>query len=349
MFSKLENLKKEYEKLQKELASPLVLKNPQLLKKYSKKRAEIEEVITKYNEYRKLIKDKNELKKILDDKDEELKKLASEDLMETEERIKKIEKELKILLLPKDEYAGRDIILEVRAGTGGEEACLFAGELLRMYLKYAEKKQWKTEILNENSTGLGGYKEVIIGISGKDAYQSLKYESGIHRVQRVPQTESSGRIHTSAASVAVLPEAEEVEVDIKEDDLKIDTFRASGAGGQHVNKTSSAVRITHIPTGTVVSCQDERSQHQNKAKALRLLRAHLLEKRKKEQKELISKTRKTMIGSGDRSEKIRTYNFPQDRVTDHRIPLTIHNLQDVLSGDIDSFVESLLSKEQEES
>jgi peptide chain release factor 1 len=277
------------------------------------------------------------------EEDDELRQLIKEEIKLLEEKIERLEKELPLLLLPKDPNDEKNVIVEIRAGAGGEEAALFAAELMRMYQRYAERKGWKVEVLDINETGLGGVKEVVLRIEGKGAYSRLKYESGVHRVQRVPVTEAGGRIHTSTATVAVLPEVDEVEVEIRPEDLKIETMRASGHGGQHVNRTESAVRITHLPTGIVVSCQNERSQHQNKATALRILRAKLYELYQREQQEKIQKERRSQVGTGERSEKIRTYNFPQNRVTDHRIGLTVYNLPEVLDGDLDEFIDALIA------
>jgi peptide chain release factor 1 len=277
-----------------------------------------------------------------------MRKLAKEELDTLHTRKEDLEKELRILLLPKDPNDEKNIILEIRAGTGGDEAALFAADLLRSYLRYAEVKRWSTEVLSESMTGIGGYKEVIILIEGSDVFSRLKYESGVHRVQRVPETEAQGRIHTSAITVAVLPEAEEVDVEINPDDLRIDTYRSSGKGGQHVNKTDSAVRLTHLPTGIVVACQDERSQHKNKAKAMKVLRSKLLDAQITEQQSKISQDRKNMVGSGDRSERIRTYNYPQGRVTDHRIGLTLYKLEDVLQGNLDLVITPLITHFQAE-
>ena len=286
---------------------------------------------------------------LLDDPDQEMKKLAREEIESLKSDLTELEKELKLLLLPKDPNDEKNIILEIRAGTGGEEAALFAADLLRLYLRYAELKEWKTEVLSSNITGIGGFKEVIILIEGEKVYSRLKHESGVHRVQRVPETEAQGRIHTSAVTVAVLPEAEEVDVEIDPDDLRVDTFRSSGHGGQHVNVTDSAVRITHLPTGLVVSCQDEKSQHKNKAKAMKVLRSRLLDIQQAEQQSKISEERRNMVGSGDRSERIRTYNFPQGRVTDHRIGLTLYQLEDILQGNLDMIIDPLITHFQAES
>ncbi|RME64235.1 MAG: peptide chain release factor 1, partial [Nitrospirae bacterium] len=314
----------------------------------SREQATLEPIVKKYRQYKETLKAIAEAEELLHSEDTELKSLAEEELKTQKEKLPEIEKQLKILLLPKDPLDDKNVIMEIRAGTGGEEAALFAADLFRMYSKYAENRGWKVEIIDVNRTGLGGFKEVIASINGKGAYSRLKYESGVHRVQRVPVTETSGRIHTSAATVAILPEAEDVDVKINENDLKIETYRASGAGGQHVNKVSSAVRITHIPTGIVVQCQDERSQHKNREKAMKVLRAKLYELKRQEQEEKIAKERKSQVGSGDRSERIRTYNFPQNRVTDHRINLTLKKLPEIMEGDLDELIDALITYFQAE-
>jgi len=326
-----------------------VLSDKRKYKKIAKEHKDLSEIMELGSKYKRLINQIEEDEKIKNNsKDPELVELAKSELEELYQKKKEFENKLKLLLLPKDPHDVRNIILEIRAGTGGKEAGLFASDLYKMYLKYAERKGWRAEVLSSNPTGVGGFKEIIFLVEGNDAYGTLKYESGVHRVQRVPITEASGRIHTSAASVAVLPEAEEVEVEIDPEDLRIDVFRSSGPGGQSVNTTDSAVRITHIPTNTVVTCQDEKSQLKNKNKALKVLRARLLDKVKREQKEKIDKERKNMVKSGDRSEKIRTYNFPQGRVTDHRIGLTLYKLDNILTGDLDEFIEALNRQKREE-
>jgi len=344
LINKLENVEKRFVELEKLLTSPEVISDRELLAKYSKEHAELKEIVENFRAYKKTIREIEEATLLL--KEEGMKELAEAELKTLEEKEKKLKQTLEILLLPKDPFDEKNIIVEIRAGTGGEEAALFAGDLLRMYLRYAERKGWKTELMEENPTGLGGYKEVIFNIIGRGAYSRLKYEGGTHRVQRVPKTEASGRIHTSAATVAVLPEAEEVEVKIEDKDLRVDVFRASGAGGQNVNKVSTAIRITHLPTGMVVACQDERSQHQNRVKAMKLLRARLLSLAEEEERRKREQARRIMVGTGDRSEKIRTYNFPQGRVTDHRIGFTIYRLNEVLDGDLDEIIDALITADR---
>jgi len=349
MLDILEKIEKKHKELTDLLSDPDVLSDKRKYKKIAKEHKDLSEIMELGSKYKRLINQIEEDEKIKNDsKDPELVELAKSELEELYQKKKEFENKLKLLLLPKDPHDVRNTILEIRAGTGGKEAGLFASDLYKMYLKYAERKGWRAEVLSSNPTGVGGFKEIIFLVEGDDAYGTLKYESGVHRVQRVPITEASGRIHTSAASVAVLPEAEEVEVEIDPEDLRIDVFRSSGPGGQSVNTTDSAVRITHIPTNTVVTCQDEKSQLKNKNKALKVLRARLLDKVKREQKEKIDKERKNMVKSGDRSEKIRTYNFPQGRVTDHRIGLTLYKLDNILTGDLDEFIEALKRQKREE-
>ncbi|HYA26444.1 MAG TPA: peptide chain release factor 1 [Thermodesulfovibrionales bacterium] len=348
MLDKLKNIEDKYEELNRFLTNPDVYSNPSLYQKYSKERADLLPLVEKIGEYRKLVSEIEGAEEILRSGDGDLKELAQSELDELRGRKPKIEEELKVMLLPRDPRDDKGVILEIRAGTGGEEAALFASNLFRMYTKYAESRRWKVEVIDSNPTGLGGLKEMIASIEGKGAYNRLKYESGVHRVQRVPLTEGSGRIHTSAATVAVLPEAEEVDIKVEEKDLRIDTFCASGPGGQGVNTTYSAVRIVHIPTGMIVQCQDERSQIKNKDKAMKVLRSRLYELEMEKQEKERALARKTQVGSGDRSERIRTYNFPQNRVTDHRIGLTLHKLEQVLEGNIDEIVDSLTTHYQTE-
>jgi len=341
MFQKLESVESHYNDLSNQLSDPQILDNREQYRKLSQECSELTPLVETYRAYKTVVQDLENNKLLLHDEDEEIKELAREEISELKEKQSTIESSLKLLLLPKDPYDKKNIILEIRAGTGGEEAALFSANLLRMYSRYAEMKGWRVEILSQNPTGLGGLKEVIALIEGEKVYSHLKYESGVHRVQRVPSTESQGRIHTSAVTVAVLPEAEEVDVQIDPSELRIDVFRSSGPGGQSVNTTDSAVRITHVPSGLVVSCQDEKSQHKNKAKALKVLRARLLDTVAAEQKAAISQTRKDQIGSGDRSERIRTYNFPQGRITDHRMGLTLYKLDSILEGNLDAIINSL--------
>ena len=350
MFDRLEIFEKRYDELSRKMYEPDVVSNPQTYQSVMKEFSSLEPVVKKYREYQSAKKAVEDSLAILSDGDSDgdLKELASSELEEAKESIPRLEEELKILLLPKDKNDERNVIVEIRAGTGGEESSLFAADLFRMYTMYAEKKGFKIEIVNQNETGLGGLKEVSFTVIGGGAYSRFKFESGTHRVQRVPQTESSGRIHTSAATVAVLPEADDVEVDINPNDLQIDTFRSSGAGGQHINKTSSAIRVTHLPTGMVVECQDERSQYKNKDKALKVLKSRLLKMEQDKQNESIAADRRSQVGSGDRSEKIRTYNFPQSRVTDHRIGLTLYRLEDVLNGDLDEVIDALVTARRAE-
>jgi peptide chain release factor 1 len=349
MLDLLEKVEEKHRELTKLLSDPAVLSDRNRYKRIAKEHNDLSEIVSLSSEYRKLLKTIEDDEKISkESKDRELVALARSELEELYSKKEGYEEKLKIMLLPKDPLDSRNTIMEIRAGTGGEEAALFAADLYRMYSKFAESKGWKLDVMNSNPTGIGGFKEIIFLVEGNEAYGKLKYESGVHRVQRVPVTEASGRIHTSAASVAVLPEAEDVEVDLNPEELKVDVFRSSGPGGQSVNTTDSAVRITHLPTNTVVTCQDEKSQLKNKNKAMKVLRARLLDKAKREQRAKIAQERKTMVGHGDRSEKIRTYNFPQGRVTDHRIGLTLYRLEDILTGEIDEFVEALKKKEQEQ-
>lgn len=346
MFQKLEDVEKRYEDLTEKISNPDIIANQSEWKKYMKEHAEIQEVVEKFREYKKAKNAIEEAKAMLSDP--EMKELAQMELEELKEELPLIEEELKILLIPKDPNDNKNVICEIRGGAGGEEAALFAGVLFRMYSMYAEKNRWKVDILNENETGLGGYKEITFMITGKGVYSKLKYESGVHRVQRVPDTESSGRIHTSTVTVAVLPEAEEVEIEVNPTDLRIDTFRASGAGGQHVNKTESAIRITHIPTGIVVECQTERSQTMNKETAMRMLRTKIYDAELERQQKEVASERRQQVGTGDRSEKIRTYNYPQGRITDHRIGFSIYQMDSFLNGNIDEMIENLIATDRAE-
>jgi len=349
MLQKLEDVERRYVEIETLLVDPEVAGNRQEFTRLAKERAGIEQIVATYRDWKKVNQEIEGHKALLSGSDEEIRELAKAELPDLRQQVAQLEANLKILLLPKDPNDERNVVLEIRAGTGGEEAALFAADLFRMYSHYGERRQWGVELLSANPTGLGGFKEIIALIEGKGAYSRLKFEGGVHRVQRVPVTEGSGRIHTSAVTVAVLPEAEEVEVDIDEvKELRIDVYRSSGPGGQSVNTTDSAVRITHLPTGLVVSCQDEKSQHKNKAKALKILRARLLERAQQEQHAEEAKTRRTMVGSGDRSERIRTYNFPQARVTDHRINLTLHNLEKILDGEINEVIDALITHYQAE-
>lgn len=337
MLNRLEEVEQKYLEIQQNLSKPEI--SPTEIHQYSKELSDLDEIIEIYRNYKKTVEEIGKNKALL--RDEELQELAQEELDELEPARDKLENQLRLLLLPKDPNDGKNVFLEIRAGTGGDEAALFAGDLFRMYSRYAEEKNWKVEIISMNETGVGGIKEIIASISGKNVYSKLKYESGVHRVQRVPTTETSGRIHTSTATVAILAEPDDVEVEIDEKDLKVDTYRASGPGGQHVNKTDSAIRITHIPTGIVVQCQDERSQHKNRAHAMRMLKAKLFEIEEEKKKSEFADERKTQVGTGERSEKIRTYNFREGRITDHRINLTLYKIDTILSGDLDELIDSL--------
>jgi len=348
MFEKLHEIEIRYDRLELEMSQPEVISDQRKYQAYLKEHGALLPIVAGYRAYKSVREEIAESRSLLNDPDPEMRKMAREEIHGLEKDLSRLESELKVLLLPKDPNDDKNIILEIRAGTGGDEAGLFAADLFRMYFRYAELRGWKTEILSQNFTGIGGFKEVILLIQGKNAYSRLKHEGGVHRVQRVPETETQGRIHTSAVTVAVLPEAEDVDVEINPEDLRIDVFRSSGHGGQHVNVTDSAVRITHLPTGLVVSCQDEKSQHKNKAKAMKVLRSRLLDREQAEQHSRISAERKSMVGSGDRSEKVRTYNFPQGRVSDHRIGLTIYKLDAVLQGELDGVIDPLITHFQAE-
>ena len=349
MLEKLQAVEDKFLELESLISDPDVIADMSRWQKYSKEHASLVPIVEKFREYKEVVKGIDEAKAMFDESlDDEMRKFVEEELAELKAQKEVLDNELPILLLPKDPNDDKNVIVEIRGGVGGEEAALFAGDLFRMYGRYVEKQGWKMEIIDANATELGGYKEISFMVTGFGAYSKLKYESGTHRVQRVPVTESGGRIHTSAVTVAVLPEAEDVDVDINPNDLHIDLYCASGAGGQHVNRTESAIRITHIPTGIVVQCQDERSQLKNKDKAMKVLRARLLDKAQQEQMDSISADRKNQVGSGDRSERIRTYNFPQGRVTDHRIGLTLHRIDAVLAGDLDEILNALITADQAE-
>ena len=349
MFAKLSEVEARFEELNRKLADPDTAQNQRLFRELSKEHADLEKLVFAFRDLKRKQNDLEGSREILEsESDPDLLALAREESRELEQAIEKLQQEIKILLLPRDPNDAKNVILEIRGGTGGDEAALFAGDLFRMYNNYAESRGWKVEIMSSSEGSQGGFKEVVALVQGQDVFSGLKFESGVHRVQRVPATESQGRIHTSAVTVAVLPEAEEVDIDIPEKELRIDVYRSSGPGGQSVNTTDSAVRMTHLPTGLVVTCQDEKSQHKNKAKALRILRSRLLDKRQAEEDAKRAAERRSMVKSGDRSEKIRTYNFPQDRLTDHRIGLTVHNLPGVLSGNLESLIDALQTHFQTE-
>ena len=348
MRDKLESIIKRYSTIEKQMAKQDILSNPDKLKELAREYKQLEPVVITGSEYIKILDQIIDCEVIIESNDPELKELAVEEIASNKKRKLELEKELKIKLVPKDPLDNKNIILEIRAGTGGDEAALFAADLFRLYSHFSEKYNWDKELITSNEIGIGGFKEVIISLKGKGAYGMLKYESGVHRVQRVPETETGGRVHTSAATVAVLPEAEEVDLEINDTDLKIDTYRASGAGGQHVNKTESAIRITHIPTGLVVTCQDESSQHKNRAAALKVLRSRLLADQKEKAAAERAAERKSLVSTGDRSAKIRTYNFPQGRVTDHRINFTSYRLSEIMNGDIEEIIDELKIAEQQD-
>ena len=349
MFDRIEIFDKRYSELSQRLYEPSVAANPDEFQKVMKELKSIEEIVLTYRDYKSAVESEKESLEILGEtSDPELKELAQAELDEAKSSIETLSEKLKILLLPKDPNDERNVIVEIRGGAGGEESALFSAVLFRMYSMYAEKHGYRVEVINANETELGGYKEISFMIEGEGAYSRFKYESGVHRVQRVPETESQGRVHTSTTTVAVLPEAEDVELEIDPNDLKIDTFRSSGAGGQHINKTSSAIRITHLPTGTVVECQDERSQYKNKDKALKVLKSRLLKEKQDKQASEIAANRKSQVGTGDRSERIRTYNYPQGRLTDHRIGLTLYKLEDILNGNLDEVIDALVTADRAE-
>ncbi len=350
MYDKLNFIQEKYEDLSLRVSDPELINNQPEWRKTVKEMSEMEPIVNKYKEYKKTKEELDGAKELLDEAgaDEDMKEMAKMEISELNDKLESLQEELRVLLLPKDPNDEKNVLLEIRAGTGGEEAALFGGDLLRMYTRYAERKGWKTEIMEYNDTGIGGVKEAIIMIKGKGAYSRLKYESGVHRVQRVPETESSGRIHTSAATVAVLPEVDEVEIEVKPEDVRVDVYRSSGNGGQCVNTTDSAVRLTHIPTGMVVTCQDEKSQLRNKEKAFKVLRARLYDLEQQKKNDELAAERKSQVGSGDRSERIRTYNFPQGRISDHRIGLTIYKLDYFLDGDLDEVIDALITYYQAE-
>ena len=348
MFTKLTSLENQYVELEKQLAEPDIFEDQERYRKIAKAHADLDDIISLFRKYKSAKQQVEDNKILMQDSDEEIRSMAEEENAILEEEFPKMEQELKIKLLPPDPLDEKNIVLEIRAGTGGEEAAIFAGDLFRMYSRFAERMNWKIEIMSENPTDNGGYKEIIALMTGNRVYSHLKYESGTHRVQRVPATESQGRIHTSAATVAVMPEAEEVDVNIRPEDLRIDVYRASGAGGQHVNKTEFAVRITHIPTGTVVTCQDEKSQHKNKARAMKVLASRILQAEQERQQSEQAADRKSQVGSGDRSERIRTYNYPQGRITDHRVNVTIYSLERFMDGEIQGIIDELATHAQTE-
>jgi len=349
MLEKLADVERRYVDLEERLIDPSLMDSRKEFARLAKERADLEPIVAAYREWKKVTQEIEGHRSLLESADADVRELAKEELPALRQQVEALEQRLKVLLLPKDPNDDRNVVLEIRAGTGGDEASLFAAALFRMYSRYAESQGWRIEVLSANATGLGGFKEIIALVEGQGAYSKLKYEGGVHRVQRVPVTEASGRIHTSAVTVAVLPEAEDVEVAIDEaKELRIDVYRSSGPGGQSVNTTDSAVRVTHLPTGLVVSCQDEKSQHKNKAKALKILRARLLERAQAEQQAELASSRRSMVGSGDRSERVRTYNFPQGRVTDHRINLTLYSLDRVLDGDIAPLIDGLITHYQAE-
>ncbi|WP_210364401.1 peptide chain release factor 1 [Bacillus sp. REN3] len=347
MFDRLQAVEDRYERLNELLSDPEIVNDSKKLREYSKEQSDIQETVMAYREYKEIKEQLADAKAMLEEKlDAEMREMVKEEISELEDRVEELEDRIKILLIPKDPNDDKNVIMEIRGAAGGDEAALFAGDLYRMYSRYAESQGWKTEIIDASTTGVGGFKEIIFMVNGKGAYSKMKYENGAHRVQRVPETESGGRIHTSTATVACLPEAEEVEIELHDKDIRFDTFASSGAGGQSVNTTMSAVRLTHIPTGIVVSCQDEKSQHKNRDKAMKVLRARVYDKFQQEARAEYDQVRKSAVGTGDRSERIRTYNFPQNRVTDHRIGLTIQKLDQILQGKMDEFINALILEDQ---
>ena len=348
MFAKLESLERKFLDLEQELADPTVFNDQDRYRKLTKAHSDLKPVVDIFRQYRELKQNLADNQELLNDADPDIREMAHEEIKSIEEKLPELEHDLKVLLLPTDPLDEKNIILEIRAGTGGEEAALFGQDLLRMYMRYAERHRWKTELMDINDTGIGGIKEAVVLIKGKGAYSRLKYESGVHRVQRVPETESAGRVHTSAATVAVLPEVDDVEVDLNPSDVRVDVYRASGNGGQCVNTTDSAVRLTHEPTGLVVTCQDEKSQIKNKEKAFKVLKSRLYDLKLQEQNKEISAARKSQVGSGDRSERIRTYNFPQGRVSEHRIGMTLYKLGAILDGELDEIIDGLITSDQAE-
>jgi peptide chain release factor 1 len=349
LWNKLDEVERTFKEIETRMADLEVASNPSEMQVLGKKHVELTPLIDAYNEYKRVVREIEDSRILVsEESDEAMREMAREELASLEEKLPEVEREIHVLLLPKDKNDDKSVVIEIRGGTGGEEAALFAADLFRMYTRYAEFKGWRIEVLDANETGIGGYKEIVFRVEANGAYSKLKYESGVHRVQRVPVTEASGRVHTSAATVAVLPEAEDVDVEIRPEDLKIDTYRSGGAGGQHVNMTDSAVRITHIPSGVVVTCQDERSQIKNRAKAMQFLRTKLYDAELRRQQDAMAADRKGQVGSGDRSERIRTYNFPQNRVTDHRIGLTLHKLDQIIEGDLGELIEALSMADQAE-
>ncbi len=348
MEDRLKGINDRYSAIEAELSRPETMSDQKLFRELTKEHSQLSPIVSKYTEYKKCLKELSDSRELIDaESDSEMKEMLSAEILELEEKTSEIEEKLLVMLLPRDPNSGKDIIIEIRAGTGGDEAALFGADLLRMYTRYAETKGWKVELIEANANEIGGYKEVIFSLRSEEAYDSMKFESGVHRVQRVPETESGGRIHTSAVTVAVMPEAEDNDLEIDPNELRFDVYRASGHGGQSVNTTDSAVRITHIPTGMIVTCQDEKSQHKNKAKALRVMKARLFEKINGERMAKESEIRKSMVGSGDRSERIRTYNYPQSRVTDHRIGLTLYSLESIMEGNMDDVVDAMKKAEVE--